>query len=281
MIEALTQAVWMWLTTHGMRSVILLAGAWLAYRLLQIAMTRFHRVLITPGGSAMHERRARALTLANVLRSFGVFVIVSLAALMVLSEVGIDITPLIAGASVVGLAIGLGAQTLVRDVLGGLFVLIEDQFHVGDVVQVGGVAGTVEQITLRATYLRDGDGTLHLVPNGEMRVVSNRTTGWSRAIVDVRVGHDQDMHKVMQALNAAVGDVNDDPAIKPQLLEPLSVTGIEALNGDTMIVRMIGKVKAGQQDAVSRAVRQRVKERCATEGVALPMPHALLVREAK
>lgn len=268
MIEQIGQWLAAWAGTHLVRIALIAIAALLLARLLDALVRRFSRAVESRAARLGAEGRQRIHTLAGVFRSLGIALILIVAVLMALSELTIDITPLIAGAGIVGLAIGLGAQTLVKDLIGGLFILLEDQYHIGDVVKVGAVSGTVEQITLRATYLRDGDGTLHLVPNGEIRVVSNATAGWARAIVDARVGYDQDSGKALRVLQAVVDETNADPEIKSLLLEPLALTGVEALDADAMRLRIAGKTAAGAQDAVSRAVRRRIKERFDAEGIA-------------
>jgi len=260
--------LWAWLAGHGIRVVLIIVAAWGVFRLLEVAMGRLEGVIVSRGERILHDQHRRAVTLAKIFRSTGLVVIVIVGGLLVLEEFSIDITPLLAGASVVGLAIGLGAQTLVRDVIGGLFVLIEDQYHIGDTIQVAGVSGAVEYISLRVTHLRDADGTLHLVPNGEMRIVSNATSGWSRAVVDVRMGYAQDIERLMKALQAAVAAANEDPEVKPLLLEPLTVAGVEALEADSMRLRVLGKTQVGKQDAVKRAVRRHILARFDADKIA-------------
>lgn len=260
MIEQTTELVLNWVTGHGLRVVVILLAAAIAYRALNTAMARLELVISARGERFLHEQRRRAVTLANVFRSVGLIVILVVGGLLTLEEFGVDITPLLAGASIVGLAIGLGSQTLVRDMIGGLFILLEDQYHVGDTIRVGGVSGMVEQITLRVTHLRDSDGTVHMVPNGEIRIVSNSTSGWSRSMVDVRAANDQPLESVMQAVQTAVEATNADANLKAILLEPLSVSGIEALDADAVRVRVTARTAAGQQEIVNRALRQRIRE---------------------
>lgn len=253
-----------WLDTHGVRVLLIALSALLIYRGIQVLMARLERRM-----QGSPTQRRHVYTLLRVFHSSAVIVILVIGGLMLLSEVGVDISPLIAGAGVVGLAIGLGAQTLVRDTLGGLFILLEDQFQVGDTIAVNGVSGAVENITLRATRLRDADGTLHIVPNGEMRIVSNRTSGFSLAVVDVSVRADQDIDRVLRALDAVALAASADPEIKPNLLEPLQVAGVEALGLDQVTVRVRGKTLPGKQWDVSRALRRLVKQRFDAERITL------------
>ncbi len=269
-----------WLRTHGVPALLILLVAWIAYQALQVGTTRLERTIELKGSGAPLERRKRAFTLVSIFRSVGVIVIIIIGGLMLLAQFNVDITPLIAGAGVIGLAIGLGAQTLVRDLIGGLFIIIEDQFHVGDTVRVGNVAGSVERITLRATYLRDQDGTLHFVPNGEIRIVSNRTSGWSRSIVDVSVDNEQNIGQVIAVLESVAREANDDPSLKPKLLEPIAVTGVEGLENNAVRLRLMSTTVAGQQEAISRALRQRIKEKFDAEGISMPRQE-IFMRDAK
>ena len=263
----LPQDTWLWLNTHAVRLWLIALATLVLYRGMQILMARLERH--TQGSLA---QRRHVYTLLRVFHSSAIIVILIIAGLMLLAELGLDITPLIAGAGVVGLAIGLGAQSLVRDTLGGLFILLEDQFQVGDTISVNGVSGIVENITLRATRLRDGDGSLHIVPNGEMRIISNRTSGYSQAIVDVTVRSDQDIDKVLHALEDAARAAADDPAIKANLLEPVQVLGLETLGLDQLSVRLRAKTVPGKQADVSRALRRIVKQRFDAERIALTEP---------
>jgi small conductance mechanosensitive channel len=196
----------------------------------------------------------------------------TIAGLMILRELGLDITPLIAGAGVAGVALGLGAQTLVRDVIGGFLILLEDQFAVGDTIQVGDIGGAVEKMTLRATFLRDMEGTLHVIPNGEMRIVSNLTKNWSRAMVDLGVAYEEDIGRVVAALGKIGQDIYQDKELAPLLLEEPTVTGVEALGDWAVTVRIMVKTKPGKQWDVARELRRRVKESFEREGIEMPYP---------
>lgn len=258
-----------WLATHGVRIALIIVGAWVLLRLIDGAVTRSSRTFAGRAARLDREQRERIVTMTGVLHSLTAVIVFAVAILMILSELAIDIAPLIAGAGLIGLALGFGAQTLIKDLIGGLFIVLEDQFNVGDGVKVGGVSGTVERITLRATYLRDADGTRHLVPNGDIRVVSNATAGWSRAIVDVRIGYGQDSGKILRVLAAVVEEINADANMRAHLLEPLVLGGPESLDADTMRMRITGKTKTGEQDAVNREVRRRIVEQFGKEQISL------------
>ena len=268
--ENIWQAIWDWLLTSGLRIAFIFVVGLIASRWLRVLSARLERLIA--GVVPTEDEAQRASTLTRVTRSTALVTIVITAGLMIMRELGLDIAPLIAGASVVGVAVGLGAQTLIRDVIGGFFILLEDQFAVGDSIQVGNIAGGVEKMTLRATFLRDLEGTLHVVPNGEMRIVSNRTKGWSRAVVNLGVAYEEDIGRVMAALGKIGHDFYQDEEFAPLLLEEPTVSGVEALGDWAVTVRIMVKTEPGKQWNVARELRRRVKESFEREGIEMPYP---------
>lgn len=218
------------------------------------------------------ERLARVKTFLLTGRSSVYALIVIIAGLMVLHAIGLDIGPLLAGAGLVGLALSLGAQTLIKDYIGGLLILFENQFAVGDVIKVGEVSGEVERITLRVTYLRDIEGRLHVLSNGDIRTVSNLTAGYSRAVVDLNVDYDADMQKVSRALEAAAGRAQADETLKADLLEPPQAFGWIAFKDWAVQVRLMAKTMPGKQWKVMMALRQYALEALQAEGVRVALP---------
>lgn len=218
------------------------------------------------------ERRQQLRTIVLVFR-WGLDVLIVIAALlMLLSTLGLDITPLLTSVGVAGLAVSLGAQTLVKDLIGGLLVVMENQYLVGDSIQVQDVAGTVEQFTLRATHIRDTDGLLHIVPNGEVRVVGNMTKGWSRALVDIGVAYEEDIDQVQRVLEKAVQVFAQDPVFESQLLEPPQVLGPINLGDWAFTMRVTAKTQPGKQWSLARELRKRILAACELEGITLPYP---------
>jgi len=169
-------------------------------------------------------------------------------------------------------AVGLGAQTLIKDIIGGFFILLENQFSVGDSIQVGNIGGSVEKVTLRATFLRDLEGTLHVIPNGEMRIVSNLTKDWSRAMVDLGVAYEEDIGRVVAALAKIGQDLYQDEEFASLLLEEPTVSGVEALGDWAVTMRIAVKTKPGKQWDVARELRRRIKESFEQEGIEMPYP---------
>ena len=205
--------------------------------------------------------RAQQLrTLAALANSAGTAVIIFVAIMQALDAFRINIEPLLASAGVAGLAIGIGAQALVKDVINGFFILMENQFELGDFVRAGGVSGTVEAITLRRTVLRDADGTLHTVPNGAITVVSNLTRDWSQVALHVSVAYSEPSDKVISLLKQVARDIRNDPAFTDALVADPDVPGIERVSGTEVDYLMLAKTRPADQYRVSRELRRRIKE---------------------
>ncbi|GAB2674489.1 mechanosensitive ion channel family protein [Thalassiella azotivora] len=219
------------------------------------------------------ERRAqRARTIGSVLKSVATGVVAGIAVLLVLGEFGINLGPLIAGAGVLGVALGFGAQSLVRDFLSGLFMIVEDQYGVGDVVDLGEAAGSVEAVGLRVTRLRAVDGTVWYVRNGEILRVGNQSQGWARAVLDVGVAYGEDVNRVQDLLADVAHRLKDDPDWGPLVLEEPEVWGVEQLSADAVVVRLVVKTVPLEQWKVARELRRRIKARFDAEGVEIPFP---------
>lgn len=261
-----------WLLTHGLAILAILVLCVAAYFLLGL-LVRFvtRRVKsLDAEDDTLLDRRAD--TISDVLYSAGLVVIFVTALVMVLEEIGVPIAPLLASVGVVGLALGLGAQTLVKDVISGLFILLENQYMITDVIEVNGIVGNVEMMTLRATTLRDAAGTLYIVPNGEIRIVANRTRDWSRAIIDVGIAYEADVDRALAALQSIGEEMVADPEIGPLLLEAPQVTGVEGLEEWAVRLRMMVKTKPNQQWDVQRYLRRRIRLEFADQGIDLAFP---------
>jgi moderate conductance mechanosensitive channel len=216
------------------------------------------------------ERRAqRAKTLGSLMRSVATAVIYSIATVMVLQELGFDVAPLIASAGIVGVALGFGAQNLVKDFLNGVFMLAEDQYGVGDVVDMGQARGTVEAVGLRITRLRDDAGAAWFVRNGEVLRLGNKSQGWSTAIVDVTVGADEDLDKVRELLTQLATQLVEDPAFVDVVDGDAQVLGFETVTPDAVTFRVVIRTKPLESDGVERELRHQVQQRFASEGVRL------------
>jgi small conductance mechanosensitive channel len=218
------------------------------------------------------ELKQRAQTIRRLLDGTLLFLVIVIIGAMVLMELGVQVAPLLAGAGIVGIAVSLGAQSLVKDILAGFLILIEDQFAIGDSVAVAGVSGVVERMTLRATTLRDLEGTAHIVPNGEMRVVSNKTKGWSRVVLRIGVAYETDLERAMEVLRQIGGELFKDADWKSRLLEEPTVAGVDDLRASDIALLFLVKTLPGEQWAVAREARQRIVKTFARENIEMPYP---------
>jgi small conductance mechanosensitive channel len=247
------------LRTKAPKIVVDLLIAFVLIRLLHLLTRRlavFSQRQELPSGMRAQQLR----TLCSVINGVGLFVILFLTTMQILQVVGINIGPLLASAGVVGLAVGFGAQTLVHDVINGFFILMENQYDVGDVVKIATVSGTVERMTLRRTVLRDADGTLHNIPNSQIAVVSNMTRDWTQTSVHVAVNYQENTDRVIGLLREVGASLRSDPEYRELLMSDPQVPGIERVLPGEVDYLMLVKTKPGAQYAVVRELRRRIKE---------------------
>src|SRR4051812_39252517 len=268
--------------THGLDYLLdaavditgVLVGALVAWLLVRFIAGRIEK-LGADGSATIHSaREQRAKTAAKLFRNSARALLVVITALLVLGQLGFNISPLLASAGVAGLAISFGSQSLVRDFVTGFFLQLEHQFALGDVIRIGGVEGTVENITLRLVYLRDGTGALHIIPNGQITQVTNLTRAWGRVAIDVDVAW-RDADRAEQAVKGAAEALGKDPAWADALLDPPRVTGIEKLAGGSVTLRAIARVDPYRRDDVARDLRQRIKLALDRAGIVTFVPPAL------
>ena len=219
------------------------------------------------------DRRARIRTVISAVKNTLRIIVLALATMSILAGFGLNFGPILAAAGIAGLAVSLGAQTLIKDFIGGVIILLEDQYRVGDSISVNGVDGLVERITLRRTNLRTADGVLFVVPNGDIRTVGNNTRDWSRATAELNLAYDADIPKAVAVLNEAMKGAAEDPTIKPALLEAPEILGWTQTNDLGVRVRMQAKVKPGQQWAVSRQMRRLALDALQGAGVSIAQPY--------
>jgi small conductance mechanosensitive channel len=243
--------------------IVVLVGAIILIWLLKLVTGRLVRfagrkdlpVPIDP----YHAHQLR--TLAGVIYSVGIAVVAFFAAMQILPLLGIDMKPLLASAGIAGLAIGFGAQALVHDVINGFFILIEEQYHLGDVVRISGVAGTVEEMTLRRTVLRGDDGALHSIPNSQITIVSNLTRDWAQVQMHVAAAYGENSDRIIQLLQDIASELRKDPAFAEAVVADPQVPGIERISAGEVDYLLLVKTKPGSQYAVSRELRRRIKQR--------------------
>lgn len=206
------------------------------------------------------RRNQQLRTVATIVNSFGMAIILFIAALQILKALHFDIGPLLASAGIAGLAVGFGAQTLVKDVLNGFLIVMENQYDIGDIVGIGGVKGTVETMTLRRTVLRDADGSVHIVPNSEIHVVSNLTRDWTQVALHVAVAYKEPSDRVIGLLQEVARDIRSDPEFADALVADPQVPGIERVSGGEVDYLMLARTRPSEQYRVSRELRRRIKE---------------------
>ncbi len=262
-----------WLPTTGLRIFFVLVGAFAFVRLLSFVTKRIERFFDDDDPTMMSEREKQAATLGKVLRNIIGIAVWGAAGLIVLHELGISIGPILAGVGIAGVAVGFGAQSLVKDFLSGMFILVENQFHVGDVIRTAGVAGLVERITLRTTTLRDLEGRVHVVPNGQIEVLTNMTKKWSRAVLDIGVAYKEDVDQVMEILSKVGEEMNEDPEFGRMITAPLEIPGVQDFADSAVVIRVMFTTRPGRQWPVAREARRRIKIAFDRHGIEIPFPH--------
>jgi moderate conductance mechanosensitive channel len=259
------------LARSGARIIGIWVLAWLAYRVVRIAARRIEQAVDDGDDSVTTLRERRGKTISQLLRSVGRVVILVIALLLTFN-IFIDIGPILAGAGILGLAVSFGAQSLVKDVISGFFILFENQFAIGDVIEAGGKSGVVEKMTLRVVVLRDLQGTMHVIPNSEIKVVSNMTRGWSRAVVDVGVPYDEDVDRALTIIRDEAAQFSTDKTWGAQLDGAVEVPGVESLSDSAVVIRTLIRTQPGSQWNVAREFRRRLKKRFDRERLEIPFP---------
>jgi moderate conductance mechanosensitive channel len=255
----------------GARIIGIWLLAWLAYRVVRLAARRIELAVDDGDDSVTTLRERRGRTISQLLRSVG-RVVITVIALLLTFNMFIDIGPVLAGAGILGLAVSFGAQSLVKDVISGFFILFENQFAIGDVIEAAGKSGVVEKMTLRVVVLRDLEGAMHVIPNGEIKVVSNKTRGWARAVVDVGVAYDEDIDRALTVVRDEAAQFSTDKAWGSQLDGPLEVPGVESLGDSAVVIRCLIRTQPGSQWNAGREFRRRIKNRFDREGIEIPFP---------
>jgi len=271
-----------WAIDHGLKVLLVIAGTYLVLYLIRLLSKRivaYSRKVERDQDQG--EREKRTETLVHIFETTGKVFIIIIAIFMVMKELGMDITPLLTGAGIAGLALGFGAQSLVKDFLSGFFILIENQFRVGDVIKIGEFSGVVERISLRTVVLRDLGGNVHVIPNGEVKAVTNMSYEWSRAVVDIGVSYREDVDRVMNVLNEVGKTMIDDELFKKIIWEKPFVTGINDLSDGQVKLQMLVKTAPLMQWEVGRELRKRIKSAFDREGIEIPFPHQVVITREK
>jgi small conductance mechanosensitive channel len=268
------KAIGSWFVSTGLR-IILIA-------IITLIVIKAARVLTDRLATAFRkhevdeESRKRASTLSSVIRHILTVVILIVAAMTILGELGVQIGPVLAAAGIAGLAVGFGAQSLVKDVINGFFILLEDQIRVGDVVKVAGQGGVVEKVNLKMTILRDFSGNVHYVPNGSIDLVTNMTKEYSRYVFDIGVAYREDVDEVSAVIREVDEDLRKDPQFCQDILEPIEVFGLDQFGDSALIIKARVKTKPIKQWRVAREFNRRLKKKFDERNIEIPFPHVTL-----
>ena len=267
-----------WLLGSGLRIGVTLTVAWLVIRIVVSATRRLEAELARGGAPGTVERLKRAQTLGALLRNLVGTLVGSIALLMVLRELNVDIMPMLTGAGIAGVALGFGAQWLVRDLIAGFFIILEDHIRVGDSVVINGQGGGVEEVNLRTTILRDAEGAVHVFPNGAITTLANRTRDFAYYLVDVSVDFHQDTDEVVRVLRETANALQEDASLGPYILEPLEVMGVDSFRDGQVTIKSRLKTQPQKQWEVGRELRRRLRYAFTRAGIDLPPAglHAML-----
>jgi len=238
--------------------VFIAVAAYIIIRIGSTATRQLVRDMSTGTGLDVIERTKRAQTIGKLLQNTLATVVVVIAGLTALRQLGVDITPALTGAGIAGLAVGFGAQTLVRDVISGFFLILEDQVRVGDVAVVNGTGGLVESVNLRTIVLRDEEGTVHVFPNGEVKTLANKSKDFAYYVITFGVGYNDDPERIMDAMRDAAAMVEADPQFRPHILSPLEVYGVDTFQDSQMVVKARIKTVPLKQWLVGRELKKRI-----------------------
>ncbi len=266
-----------WLTTSGIKIVGIVITLVILSQMSKWIVRWIERFVPENDSLRAFEAKKRAHTLGNTLRHALLFLLTFIAILMILGELGIQLAPLLATAGIGALAIGFGAQSLVKDVISGFFILLENQYRIGDAIEVAGVSGIVESVSLRKTVLRDLEGKVHIIPNGEIKIVSNLSKEWSRLVLDVMVSYREDIDRVVGLLAQIGKELASEEPYKSAMLEPLQILGVERFGESNLVLRVVVKTAPLKQWDVGRELRKRIKKRFDEKGIQIPFhPRVLL-----
>ncbi|WP_457637637.1 mechanosensitive ion channel family protein [Oceanithermus sp.] len=257
-----------WMGSRGLGVLFILAGTYAVYRLVEVMA----RQIKIPQGADFERETVRKQTLLAVVESTAKGVVVTIGALLVLANLGFNVSALIAGAGIAGLAVSFASQNLVRDVINGFFIILEDQYGVGDVIRVGDLAGGVERMNLRLTVLRDLEGKVHFVPNGQINRVTVMSRDWARAIVDVGVAYGADLDRALQVIGDEAHRLYQDPEWAEKFTDEPQVLGVNSLDDSAVTIRVMFNTKAKEQWGVAREFNRRIKNRLDAEGIEIPFP---------
>ncbi|MCG3111608.1 MAG: mechanosensitive ion channel family protein [Candidatus Manganitrophus sp. SB1] len=263
----------------GFRIILLIVAGLIGIRVLSFLLHRMEEILIKtrePVETVKGSTRKRVTTLVGILKTIGYFSIWSIVLISCLDQVGVNVAPILAGAGIVGLAVGFGAQNLVRDVIAGFFMILENQVRVGDVAIINGTGGLVETITFRTIVLRDLAGVVHVIPNGAISSLANMTKEWSAYVIDVRVDYKEDTDRVVKVMREVAEALSKEAEYKEKIIEPIEIFGVDNFGESEVTIKARIKTEPIQQWTVGREYRRRLKKAFDAQGIEIPFPHRSL-----
>jgi len=276
-IQSFWEKVVPWLLSHGIKIVVIAVVAWITYIVLSRIVRRAVKIsVVRDQGMTEEAEIKRENTLIRIFNGAIRIILILIALLMILQEVGIEIGPILAGAGVVGLAVGFGAQYLIRDIITGLFIILENQYRIGDVINIGSEGGVVEDISLRMTTLRDLNGTVHHIPHGEVTRVSNLTKSWSRVNINIGVSYNANIEKVIDVINRTGEKLAEDPQFKDSIISPPKFLRVDEFADSSVVVKILGETKPSKQWEVAGEFRKRIKAEFDREGIEIPFPQRVV-----
>jgi small-conductance mechanosensitive channel len=261
-----------WLLTHGLRIALILLLAWGLLRAVRAGLRRLDAYSHADAGPVQFESAKRTRTLADMLQNVASVAIVTVAVLTILQELDVNIMPILTGAGILGLAVGFGAQTLVKDVISGFFLILENQVRVGDVAEINGTGGLVEAINLRTIVLRDQSGTVHIFPCGSVTTLANLSKDFAYALLDIEVAYKHDTDDVVTVLESTAAALRESREFGPLTLEPLEVVGVDKFGESSVTIRVRMKTLPLKQWAIAREYRRRIKKAFEAAGIEIPFP---------
>ena len=263
-----------WVLSSGLQVLLIMVLTFIGLKVARLVTRRMFAKFTSRAKDLEQQKKAR--TLGAVVRHAFTISILIIAAMMILKELGIEIGPILAGAGVLGLAVGFGAQHFVQDVISGFFILFEDQIRVNDVVQIAGKSGLVEKVNLRMTVLRDLAGNVHYVRNGQIDVVTNMTKEYSRYVFEIGVAYREDVDEVMEIIREVDADLRSDPAFTEDILDPIEILGLDQFADSAIIIKARTRTKPVQQWRIGREFNRRLKKKFDERGIEIPFPHRTL-----
>lgn len=266
-----------WLLDHGIKIIVIAIAAWLINKIVCRIIRRTVRIAVVRDENMSEEaERKREDTLIRIFTGASRILFIVLAVLMILQETGLQIGPILAGAGIAGLALGFGGQYLIKDIITGLFIILENQYRIGDVVKIDGESGTVVDISLRKTTLRDLDGTVHHFPHGSITRVSNLSKDWARVNLDIRIAYDSNLEHVIKIVNNVGNELANDPEYKNFIITPPKFLRVNDFADSAIIIKILGDTKPLKQWEITGEYRKRLKIAFDKEGIEIPFPQRVI-----